>query len=160
MFKILTVLFFVIICAVLTAKAQKTNDKSADETAMRANVAQMMNGWNAKSGEQFAKPFADDADYVIINGGQIKSRKVIAKAHQGIFDTIYKNSSISLAVDSIRFLKPDVALVHVTGTLTVTENNSTHSGTARQTLVMMKTSDKWEIAAFQNTEITTKKGEK
>ena len=49
-------------------------DRAADEAAMRENVKQMETGWNTKSGALFAKPFAEDADYVVINGMYIKGR--------------------------------------------------------------------------------------
>jgi uncharacterized protein (TIGR02246 family) len=134
------------------ADAQADVNNAADEAAIRANVGQLSNGWNAKNGEQFAKPFAEDADYVIINGMQIKTRSVIAKSHQDIFETIYKNSDIKLAVDSIRFLKPDVAVVHVSGVLNVNQGDSKWTNRAKITMVMTKNKDKWEIAAFQNTQ--------
>jgi uncharacterized protein (TIGR02246 family) len=148
-----TILIFVVMIAAANASAQKTDDKNADETAIRAQVEQMAKGWNAKSGAEFAKPFAEDADYVVINGMQIKGRTAIAKGHQGIFDTFYKNSTISYTVDSIRFLRSDVAVVHLGGTLKVTEGKETRAGNARMTLVMTKTNGKWEIAAFQNTQV-------
>jgi uncharacterized protein (TIGR02246 family) len=148
-----TILIFVLMMTAANSNAQKTEDKNADETAIRAQVEQMSKGWNAKNGAEFAKPFAEDADYVVINGMQIKGRTAIAKGHQGIFDTIYKNSTISYAVDSIRFLRSDVAVVHVGGTLKVTEGNETRAGNARMTLVMTKANGKWEIAAFQNTSV-------
>ena len=135
------------------ADAQTSANNAADEAAIRANVGQMANGWNSKNGEQFAAPFAEDADYVVINGMQIKTRSVIAKSHQAIFDTIYKNSEIKLAVDSIRFLKPDVAVVHVSGGLNVTQGDSKWTDHAKMTLVMTKNKDRWEIAAFQNTQV-------
>ena len=154
MLKNLTILIFVVITAAATsANAQKIADKSADEGAIRAQIAQMMNGWNAKSGAEFAKPFAEDADYVVVNGMQIKGRAAIADGHQRIFDTIYQNSTISYAAERIRFLRPDVAIVHVFGTLKVVNGETTQTGNARMTLVMTKTGDKWEIAAFQNTSV-------
>ena len=36
------------------ADAQTSAGNAADEAAIRANVGQMANGWNAKIGEQFA----------------------------------------------------------------------------------------------------------
>lgn len=148
-----TILIFVLMMTAATASAQKTADKDADETAIRAQVEQMMKGWNAKNGAEFAKPFAEDADYVVINGMQIKGRTAIAKGHQGIFDTVYKNSTISYAVDAIRFLRSDVAVVHVAASLKVTQGALTRTGNARMTLVMTKNNGKWEIAAFQNTSV-------
>ena len=153
MLKNFTILIFMLIAAVAGVKAQKTGGQAADETAIRAGVEQMMKGWNAGNGAEFAKPFAEDADYVVINGMQIKGREAIAKGHLGIFETFYKNSNLSLSADSIRFLRPDVAIVHVSGSLKVTQGEAQRTTGARITLVMTKTGNKWEIAAFQNTQI-------
>lgn len=152
MLKNLTILIFAVIAATaVSANAQVKEEKqAADAAAIRANVEQMMKGWNAKSGAEFAKPFAEDADYVIISGMQIKGRMVIDKGHQSIFDTYYKNTTLALATDSIRFLRPDVAVVHVSSVLKHAEGKAAR---AKITLVMVKTGGTWEIAAFQNTEV-------
>lgn len=126
---------------------------SADEAAIRENVRQMEAGWNAKSGAQFAKPFAADADYVVINGSHIKGRETIAEGHQRIFDTFYKESTLSLSVKQVRMLRADVALVHVAGTNKIQRGAETQVGEAIMTLLMTKESGVWKIAAFQNTEV-------
>ena len=125
----------------------------ADEAAMRENVRQMEAGWNAKSGAQFANPFAADADYVVINGMYIKGREAIAQGHQGIFDTFFKESTLSLSVKQVRMLRPDVAVVHVTGTNKYKRDAETHAVEAILTLLMTKESGGRSIAAFQNTEV-------
>ena len=146
----LTILFL-ILCGVVSA--QKTAEKTEDEKAIRSNVEQMAKGWNAKSGAEFAKPFAEDADYVVINGMHIKGRAAHAAGHQQIFDTIYKDSNLSLIIEQIRFLRADVAVVHVQAALKVSPEKSAQTNNARITMVMTKTDNKWEIAAFQNTPI-------
>lgn len=155
-----TILIFAVIIAAANAAAQKPDDKNADETMIRANVEQMVKGWNAKSGAEFAKPFSEDADYVVINGMQIKGRAAIDKGHQGIFDTIYKNTTLLLTADSIRFLRPDVAVVHASAFLKLTAGDSTRTTNAKITLVMTKTGGRWEIAAFQNTQVQNADQEK
>ena len=125
------------------------NDRSADDAALRESVKQMETGWNTKSGATFAKPFADDADYVVINGMYIKGRAVIESAHQRIFDTIYKDTNITLTVKQIRFLRPDVAVVHVEGRRTGPTKELEQD--AMLTLMMTKEKQGWLIAAFQNT---------
>ena len=127
---------------------------AADEAAIRENVKQMETGWNTKSGALFAKPFAEDADYVVINGMYIKGRSVIETAHQRIFDTIYKETTITLAVKQIRFLRPDVVVVHV---------NARRNGPTKElkteamlTLFMTKEKNGWTIAAFQNTQVVAR----
>ena len=136
----------------ITPVPQTPNSRTTDEVAIRENVKQMETGWNTKSGAAFAKPFAEDADYVIINGMYIKGRTVIETGHQQIFDTIYKDTTITLTVKQIRFLRPDVAVVHVNGQRRGPTKDLEQD--ALLTLVMTKEKDGWAIAAFQNTGVT------
>lgn len=135
-----------------TPAAMPANDnQAADEAALRENVKQLETGWNTKSGAVFAKPFAEDADYVVINGMYLKGRAAIEAAHQRIFDTIFKDTTISLTVKQIRFLRPDVAVVHVNGMRQGPEKELNEG--ALITFVMTKEKGNWTIAAFQNTAV-------
>ena len=154
--KLLTALAVFILC-VFTVSAQEAGAKRAhaeDEAAIRENVKHMESGWNTKSGALFAKPFAEDADYVVINGMYVKGRAAIERAHQQIFDTIFKNTTVSLSVKQLRFLRPDVAVIHVTGHKDAPENERELVSDAIVTLVMTKDKEGWRIAAFQNTQVS------
>jgi uncharacterized protein (TIGR02246 family) len=148
---LLTLIFTAI--AISAQEKAKVVDTSKDEAEIRANVEQMVKGWNMKSGEEFAKPFAENSDFVVINGTHVKGRAENVKGHQYIFDTIYKDSSLAAVVNQIRFLRPDVALVHGVSTLTAKVNGEERKGSGMITLVMVKNNGKWEIASFQNTAI-------
>ena len=148
----LAIFALLILGAAINGNAQ--NGAAADEAALREAVKQLETGWNTKSGAVFAKPFAEDADYVIINGMYIKGRAAIESGHQRIFDTIYKDTNISLTVKQIRFLRPDVAVVHVTGHRDGPTKELTQD--AMLTLVMTKEKHGWTIAAFQNTAVVTR----
>jgi uncharacterized protein (TIGR02246 family) len=144
-----TFAFLTAVLFVCSPGVQAQESRAADEAAVRENVKFMEDGWNTKSGALFAKPFAEDADYVVINGMQLKGHEAIATGHQRIFDTIYKDTSLKLAVKQLRFLRPDVAVVHV---------NAQREGPAKEqmqeaiiTIVMTKEKQSWTIAAFQNT---------
>ncbi len=144
----------ILICAATFVFAQEKNSKmSKDEAAIRANVEQMAKGWNMKSGAEFAKPFAEDADYVVVNGAHIKGRAANAAGHQQIFDTIYKDSRNAGTIKQIRFVRPDVAVVHVEWNLSFKVNGEEQKGHALSTMIMTKEKGKWSIAAFQNTAI-------
>ena len=153
--KPLTALTAFILC-VFTVSAQEAGASVAraeDEAAIRENVRQMEAGWNTKSGSLFAKPFAEDADYVVINGMYLKGRAAIERAHQQIFDTIFKNTTVRLSVKQIRFLRPDVAVVHVIGHKDAPENERELMSDAFVSMVMTKDKQGWRIAAFHNTKI-------
>lgn len=134
-------------------QAQTSSDSKADEASIRQVVQQVQDGWNARSGQAFAAPFAADADYVVVNGMKLKGRDVIEKGHTGIFTTIYKDSRNVATIQGIRFLRPDVAVVHVEWNLEFRVNDKTEKGHAINTMVMTKDSGKWSIAAFQNTAV-------
>lgn len=138
----------VLACA-LQAAARTQTAGGDDDALLRENVRQLEAGWNAKSGAAFAKPFAEDADYVVINGTQIKGREAIAQGHQRIFDTVYRDSTLALSVKQVRMLRADVAVVHVNAHL----KSGAQEADAVITLVMTKESGAWKIAAFQNTSV-------
>lgn len=130
------------------------NDRAADEAAIRDSVKQLETGWNTKSGATFAKPFAEDADYVIIDGSHIKGRETIATTHQRIFDTIFKDTKLALTVKQVRFLRPDVAVVHVSGHRDGPVKELIQD--ALLTFVMTKEGQVWTISAFQNTAVVSR----
>src|SRR5678815_3430278 len=147
-----TLVFVTLLMLGFSTQTMHSQDNPAsDEAAMRESVKQMESGWNTKSGALFAKPFAEDADYVVINGMYIKGRAVIESQHQRIFDTIYKDTNLTLKVKQIRFLRPDVAVVHVEGHRTSTTPALVQD--AMLTLMMTKEKQGWVIAAFQNTSV-------
>ena len=146
-----TFAFLTVILLVCAAGVHAQENRAADEAALRENVKYMEDGWNTKSGALFAKPFAEDADYVVINGMYMKGRETIASAHQRIFDTIFKDTNIKLTVKQIRFLRADVAVVHLTGQRQGPTKELMQD--AMITVLMTKEKQGWTIAAFQNTAI-------
>ncbi|MGQ0811546.1 MAG: SgcJ/EcaC family oxidoreductase [Nitrospiraceae bacterium] len=148
---------------------QLTSSDAADETAVRALYQQMMDGWNQGSGEAFAAPFAENGDLIGFDGTHFEGRLEIAPFHQRLFDTYLKGTRLTGQVTSIRFLSPDVALMHAVGG-TVKERVPARSGRegekfmrgkslpsperdSIQTLVATKRGGEWRLAAFQNTRI-------
>ncbi|HEV2763011.1 MAG TPA: SgcJ/EcaC family oxidoreductase [Pyrinomonadaceae bacterium] len=154
-------LFLFVLSCTLPARAQEPKPdpaRAGDEAAVRENVKSMETGWNTKSGATFAKPFAEDADYVIVNGTHIQGKTAIDKGHQQIFDTIYKNSTLALTVKQVRFLRPDVALAHVAARMKVGDGPAKGEWDALISMVMLKDPGGWKIASFQNTPVQPPQG--
>jgi uncharacterized protein (TIGR02246 family) len=61
---------------------------------------------------------------------------------------------VSLTVKQIRFLRPDVAVVHVSGHRDAPEAERKLVMDAMMVMVMTKEGGQWKIASFQNTEVT------
>ena len=132
-----------------------TPQSTTDEQEIRQLVKTFEDGWTKKDGNYFAKPFAENADYVVVNGMYLKGREAIASAHQQIFDSFYKETNIKTEVQSVRFLRPDVAIVHINGQMTGMSFGKPVDTKAKISLVVEKTNQGvWHIAAFHNTQVT------
>ena len=133
---------------------------SADEAAIRALLQKCIEGWNKGSGEAFAAQFAEDSDFVSANGMHLKGRKQNASHHQQIFDTFFKGTRLWAQVKSVRFLGPDVALLHTHGTiLKPGESDASPEPVSTQTLTVSKHGNEWLVDAYQNTPIQRQGGQ-
>ena len=91
---------------------------------------------------------------MVINGMFFKGRTAIETAHQQIFDTVFKETTVALTIRQIRFLRPDVAVAHVDGHRTGPTKELVQDTLV--TLVMTKEKEGWTIAAFQNTAVVAR----
>src|SRR5271169_649404 len=69
--------------------------------------------WNNSDSVAWTALFAEDADFIHILGGHFRGRTEIERGHRTIFDTSYKGSRNSFKVESVRFVRPDVAIVFI-----------------------------------------------
>jgi uncharacterized protein (TIGR02246 family) len=127
---------------------------TTDEGAIQGILQQIEAAWNAYDSVSLAAMFAEDANFIHIFGGQLDGRTAIEAAHRVIFNTIYKGSYASFTLRSIRFLRPDVAVVFAHAHVKFKENNDTRQIETRPTLVVVKEEAKWQIVTFQNTKIS------
>jgi uncharacterized protein (TIGR02246 family) len=140
-----------ILSAAISSAAQNVQKPSADKAAIRQVVQRVQDAWNANDGKAFAAPFAQDADYVVVNGTFVKGREEIEKGHIGIFSSIYKGSHNVATVKSVRFLRKDVAVAHIEWNLEFTAGGEKRKARAMNTMVVTKDNGNWSIAVFQNT---------
>jgi uncharacterized protein (TIGR02246 family) len=134
--------------------AQQMDPAAAtDEAAIRQIVRSVETGWNAGDAAAFAAPFAVDADYVVVDGKRLKGRPAIEEGHAAIYATIYKGSRIAGEIENLRFLSPEVAVVHVRWVLEYPADGEKRTTRAMNSMVMTRAEGEWSIAAFHNTPI-------
>jgi uncharacterized protein (TIGR02246 family) len=134
---------------------QKTSvNRVADEAAVRDLYRELMDAWNRGSGEAFADVFTEDGDLVAFDGTHFEGREEISSFHQELFDRWMKGTRLVGEVKDVRFLGPDVAVIHAVGS-TVMRGKSRPSPErdSIQTLVATRESSEWCLAAFQNTRV-------
>ena len=129
-----------------------TNSNSAaDRGAIDEIVGGLEAAWNAGDGGRFGAPFAADADFVTIRAEHFRGREAIANSHAAIFRTIYPGSVNRFTIESVRFLRPDLALVHVDATLDAPAGPLTGRHAAKFSAVLTREPGGWQIASFHNT---------
>ena len=133
---------------------ERAANYSADEAAVRGLYQELMDGWNRGSGAAFAAPFAEDGDLVAYDGTHFKGRDEISSFHQQLFDRWMKGTRLVGEVKGVRFLGPDMAVMHVVGgTVMRGKSEPSPERDSIQTLVATRQSGEWRLAAFQNTRL-------
>src|SRR3712207_8655543 len=133
---------------------EEATNHTADEAAVRNLYRQLLDGWNNGSGDAFAAVFTEGGDLVAFDGTHFKGRQEIAPFHQQLFDKWMKGTRLVGQVEHVRFLSPDVALLHaVGGTVMRGKTEPSPERDSIQTLVAIRQDGQWRLAAFQNTRV-------
>lgn len=131
----------------------------ADAQAVSAVVEQLVRAWNNGDAAAYAALFTPDADYVTFFGVNLPGRPAIEQAHRALFDGPLHGSQMTLtgAPPTVRFARPDVAIVVATTSVTRPDDTPSPDATgpdATQTLVIVHEPDSWHISTFHNTRRT------
>lgn len=124
---------------------------SADEQAVRALYRQVLDGWNARSGDAFAAAFTEDGESIGFDGSQIIGRAEIAATLTQIFAD-HMTASYVANVRNVRLLGADAAVLRaVAGMVPRGQSQINPAVNAIQTLVATRRDGAWHVALFQNT---------
>ena len=124
---------------------------TVDREAISNIVKELEAAWNAADGARFAVPFIEDADFVNIRGEHFRTREVIARGHQAIFETLYKGSTVRNELAAATPIAPGVLLAHVKAQLNVPTGPLTGQQSSQISMVLVQQQGDWRIAAFHNT---------
>jgi uncharacterized protein (TIGR02246 family) len=131
---------------------------SKDATAnVKIAVASLAESWNRHDIAAFAAAFCDDADFVNVIGMHWQGRQEIEAKHTVTHQTIFRNSTLQIVDQSVRFLSPSIALAHVStdlkGADSLRERVASETRRSILTCVLVKEADRWLITAAHNTDI-------
>jgi uncharacterized protein (TIGR02246 family) len=135
-------------------------DEPAQRRAIFALGKALQDAWNRGDAAGYASLFTEDADFVAWNGSYGRGRRAIEDAHRRLFDGPLTGSLMVLVDDgaesappgSVRFVRPDVAIMVISGVVTLAHQSATgpdHESV--QTFVLTKNGSRWRVAAFHNT---------
>jgi uncharacterized protein (TIGR02246 family) len=138
----------------MNSDSRTEEERAADERAIRALQRRMLEAWGACDGEAFAAPFSDDALFIGFDGSVMRGRVQIAATHQDVFDRWMKGTRLVEDRTDVRFVDPDVAIVHTLGgTVPRGKSEPTPERDSIQTLVAVRDARGWSFVSFQNTRI-------
>jgi uncharacterized protein (TIGR02246 family) len=132
-----------------------TTRRSRDEAAVREVYQRFMDAWNRGSGAGLAAVFTEDGDLVGFDGTHLRGPQEIGPFHQRLFDKWLKGSRLVGQVSDVRFLGPDVAVMHAVGRTVLRGRRApAPERDSIQTLVATRQEGgDWRLAAFQNTRL-------
>ncbi|MEW6360206.1 MAG: nuclear transport factor 2 family protein [Planctomycetota bacterium] len=127
-------------------ESQEGGPHAADERAIRAAVEEYAKAFNRRDVNAIAAQCTDAVNYVDETGRIVRGRDALAKDFKRFFE---ENSSrkIQVQVESIQFIKPDVAVVDGTATLDPPVPGQPVGG--RYTVVRVKEGGKWLVASVR-----------
>ncbi|MGY1622846.1 SgcJ/EcaC family oxidoreductase [Geodermatophilus sp. SYSU D00965] len=113
--------------------------------------ARMCSAWTAGDAAGYGACFTEDSDYVSYDGTHARGRRTMVENHDRLFHGVLSHSALVGEVESVRFLRDDVAVVHATGSVQMPWRASLPKRrSSRQTIVAVRGDDGWRIAALHN----------
>ena len=121
-----------------------------DEDAIRELLAQQVAGWNSGDPAAYASVFTPDADYVTFLGARYQGRAAIAASYAPLFAKLLRGTRLELKESTLRFLTPDVVLIHSRAAVTKNARRR-NRGVRINTSVAVRTGSGWLLTCSQNT---------
>jgi uncharacterized protein (TIGR02246 family) len=134
-----------------SAQKKPAHDVAADDATVRSFPMRMIDAWNAGDAAAFAAPFSDHADFIAFEGTHLKGRRAIVQFHQPLFDTTLKGTRLEGEVKLVRFLTPDIAVMHArAGTFLAGADFTIPSRESMQLFVALRRGGEWRVEAMLN----------
>jgi uncharacterized protein (TIGR02246 family) len=149
----LFVIFGIFASLDLAAQAPSSGSRS-DEDVIKAMMAATTEAFSRHDAKAWVKFCTPDAQLVTVRGESMKGITEIEKGLSRIFETRGRNVTLKTLGVTVRFIRPDVALAHVTNELSGLLNPEGQTQPPHQELsirVLVKDQGAWRITAFHNT---------
>ncbi len=125
-----------------------------DEDSIKAVISATTEAFSRHDAKNWVKFCTPDAQLVTVRGESMKGVAAIEKGLTTIFQTRGGNVTLKTLEVAVRFIRPDVALAHVTNELSGLVSSEGQTLPPHQELsirVFVKDEGTWRITAFHNT---------
>jgi uncharacterized protein (TIGR02246 family) len=127
-----------------------------DMQALRHVAEEWQRCWNTHDMDAFAALFADDVDFVTKSGTWFRGKEATMAHHRQNHATIFRNSVWSTDGIDIRYVAPDIAIIHFGWAIS---DDTHHDGTPSaprhgiSTWVLAKRHAQWQLIAVHNVNV-------
>ncbi len=134
----------------------------SDETAIRSIVQDEIVAWNEGDAVAYSRHFAADGTFTNIVGQFFTGHEAFLEQHATIFEGRFKQTRLQQDIVSLKFVRPDVAVVEVLTSVTGTVAATLAPGTAgdpkgrlrtRLLQVVVKQGEEWKVVAYHNVDV-------
>jgi len=130
-----------------TTSAQQVMPQTEDQKAIRTMIENYVKAFNAQDAEKLASYWAENGDYIDMQGRMIKGRETILAEYQGFFKAFGKPVT-SIDVDSLEFAKEDMVIEDGIRETQFPENQPIRK--IRYTAIHVKKDGQWFIQSVRD----------
>ena len=145
---------------ILVLTSQVSAQSRSDTAAVRNIVRNEIETWNKGDATGYSRDFAASGTFTNIRGQFFTGYPGYLKQHEVIFQGIFKNSTLKQEIVSLRFIRPDVAILETATTVNgaaqspvgVTRDDK---GRIRTRLMQIVAKEKgvWRIMTYHNVDV-------
>lgn len=134
--------------------ATESAASGTDDEEIRRLFDRFADAWTRGDAEAFGRTLTPDVDYVPYDGSRSLGRQAVVDSHDRLFRGVLSGSAMVGEVESIRYVHPDVAIVHALGSVLMPwRSKLPKSRLSRQTLVAVRTDEGWRFTALHNARV-------
>jgi uncharacterized protein (TIGR02246 family) len=120
-----------------------------EEPAVKKVITDFADAWNNHDAKAMADLHTEDVNFINIFGQWWKGRNEVEEGLRRGHSAPFAKSKMLINIEQVRFLAPNVAVVH--GTMELVDAPPETLGRCHSIRVLVKANGKWLISSFQNT---------
>jgi uncharacterized protein (TIGR02246 family) len=133
-----------------------------DEAAIRSILQEEVTAWNKGDAQAYSQHFAADGTFTNVPGMFFTGHQAFLDRHEEIFKGIFRGTILRQDVVSLRFVRPDVAVVEtitwvsgfsISGPPPATHTDAKGRLRTRLLQVMVKDAGEWKTTVYHNVDI-------
>lgn len=136
--------------------------RTADRLAIERLIASLEEAWVHGDAGAYASRFAEDGTFTNVLGMFFCGRDAFRKRHDEVFETVFKGSTLTLRIATLRFVRSDVAVAdldaEVQGIAALPDGLAAMPGGTVRTrllMVLVREHSDWWISAYHNVAVAS-----